>query len=233
MSLRAVVRHVWVVLLVANLAVLAAIAFTSRAVPQYESSGTYVIGPAANLTSPETIVRSFDSLQGQGIVPTLVELLSSRTIAARVGQPLGLSIDELDQYTVRANVLSASNTLQLTVVGPDPALSAGLAAGVGREASSVFERLYGVYQIEQLDVPRAPEAPISPDLVRNCLLALLLGLSAGGALSVLRHRYPVLLRPVESATTGPSGQQGGAVPAEPQPAEGTTATSFAAGSRAG
>lgn len=199
MTVRALLRNMWLVLLVGTMAVLAAIVATSQAVPKYRAEGTYVIGPSTDLTEPETIVRSFDSLQGQGIVPTLVELLSSKTLAARVAEPLGVSRSELKAYEVRANVLSSSNTLQLTVVGPDPEATAQLATGIGREASAVFERLYTVYQIEPLDIPRTPEKPSSPSLTRNSVLALILGLSAGGALAVLRTRYASSRHPGQGA----------------------------------
>lgn len=78
-----------IVLLTAGFAVTAAYLVTQRIVPPYEAGGTYIIGPSPDLESPETIVRAFDSLQGQGIVSTLVELLSSQAITVRMGRPRG------------------------------------------------------------------------------------------------------------------------------------------------
>jgi len=188
LSVAAVLRQIWLIALVTALAAVTALLFTNASTPLYEARGTYVIGPSEDLTEPETIVRSFDSLQGQGIVPTLVELLSSRATERRVGERIGLTSGQLEGYDVRANVLSSSNTLELTVRGPDARLTRLLAAGIGRQASSTFEGLYSVYQIVPLDEPEQPEQPVSPSLVRNLLLSIVLGVTAGTALAVWRLR---------------------------------------------
>jgi len=188
MNARAVLRNLALVLLVTALTTIVALVYTVNTPNRYESAGTYVIGPSKTITEPETIIRSFDSLQGQGIVPTLVELLSSSAIAGRVGTGLGLDRRSLDRYDVKASVLSSSNTLELAVTGPDPKLTAELASGIGTEASSVFEGLYSVYDIEPLDAPIPPLKPTSPDPVRNLTLAALLGFTAGVGLVVLLSR---------------------------------------------
>lgn len=194
-----VVRNALVVLTITALSVVAALGYTVNAPDRYAAAGTYVVGPASEITEPETIIRSFDSLQGQGIVPTLVELLSSETIARRVGAPLGLDRRAIEQYDVKASVLSASNTLELAVTGPDPVLTARLAGGIGTEASRVFEGLYSVYEIEPLDVPTAPDDKASPSLPRNLVLAALLGLTAGTGVVVLLHREAVRRRRAPAA----------------------------------
>ena len=185
-TVRGVLRQLWLIVLVTSLAVLSALLYTSIATPTYSARGTYVIGPSDDITEPDTIVRTFDSLQGQGIVPTLVELLSSKATASRVGERIGLSEAQLDAYDVRANVLSSSNTLELTVRGPDARQTSRLASGIGRDAASTFEGLYSVYQIVPLDEPEQADEPTSPNPVRNVVLSLLLGLTAGTGLAALR-----------------------------------------------
>jgi uncharacterized protein involved in exopolysaccharide biosynthesis len=188
MSARSVLRYWWLVLLATVAAVGGAIGVTSTTVPLYEARGTYVIGPSDSLEEPEAIVRSFDSLQGQGIVPTLVELLSSETIAANVGRRIGLDPAALERYEVRANVLSSSNTLELTVVGPDAEQTRAMAEGIGTASSTLFEGLYSVYQIVPLDVPEVPQDPVSPDPARNLVVGAMLGLTGGVGLALLAAR---------------------------------------------
>ncbi len=205
MRVRSVLRYWWLVLLVTVAAVGGAIGITTTTIPLYEARGTYVIGPSDALQQPESIVRSFDSLQGQGIVPTLVELLSSKSIAETVGRRLDLDPTQVAEFEVRANVLSSSNTLELTVIGPDAEASAQLADGVGSEASAVFESLYSVYQIVPLDTPTAPDEAFSPDPVRNVVLGALLGLTLGTGLAFLAARSRET-RPL--ARPGPARAQG-------------------------
>lgn len=188
MRVRSVLGYWWLIYLVTVAAVAGAIGVNTTTIPLYEARGTYIIGPSDALQEPESIVRSFDSLQGQGIVPTLVELLSSRSIAETVGRRLDLDPTQVAEFEVRANVLSSSNTLELTVIGPDAEASARLADGVGSEASAVFESLYTVYQIQPLDTPTAPDEPFSPDPVRNVVLGALLGLTLGTGLAFLAAR---------------------------------------------
>ncbi len=222
MRVRSVLRYWWLVLLVTVAAAGGAIGVTSTTTPLYEARGTYVIGPSDALEEPETIVRSFDSLQGQGIVPTLVELLSSRTIATTVGTLVGLDPAEVERYEVRASVLSSSNTLELVVIGPDAEATRRLADGIGREASNRFEGLYSVYQIVPLDVPRLPEEPTSPDPVRNLALGILLGLTVGTVLAVLLARAregrvgdPRELRSGASRRRGRTPRSRGPLPPDP------------------
>lgn len=188
MTVISVLRYWRLILLVTVAAVGGAIGVSTTTTPLYEARGTYIIGPSDALEQPEAIVRSFDSLQGQGIVPTLVELLSSKSIAETVGRRLDLDPTQVAEFEVRANVLSSSNTLELTVIGPDAEASARLADGVGSEASAVFESLYSVYQIRPLDTPTAPEEAFSPDPVRNVVLGALLGLTLGTGLAFLAAR---------------------------------------------
>lgn len=208
MNPRAVARGWWLMALTAVLAVVAAYLYSMSVPDRFQARGTYVIGPSDTLEEPETIVRSFDSLQGQGIVPTLVELLSSSTIAEEVGATFGLDRAALDAYELRASVLSSSNTLELSATGPDARLTAELARGVGARASAVFEDLYSVYDIRPLDLPSTPEQRFSPQPGRNMVLALMLGLTAGFGLALLRARFievPVEADPDEPVEPPHSG----------------------------
>lgn len=236
MTVGGVLRGWWIVVLTTVLAAAAATYYSSTAPDRFEARGTYVIGPSDALTEPDSIVRSFDSLQSQGIVPTLVELLASTSIAEEVGEPLGLDRTALENYEIRAGVLSNSNTLELSAVGPDPELTAALTAGIGRSASTVFEDLYSVYQIRPLDVPVAPDDRASPNPRRNLLLAVLLGLTAGSALAGLRAQVaanagrpsPAADRPMAPAPPPTGAGQGARPPVVAPPAASAAPTLVAA-----
>lgn len=217
MKVRSVLRYWWLILLVTVSAVGGAIGVTATSIPLYQARGTYVIGPSESLEQPDSIVRSFDSLQGQGIVPTLVELLSSKSIAETVGRRMDLDPAQVDKFEVRASVLSSSNTLELTVIGPDAEASARLAAGVGSEASAVFEGLYSVYQIVPLDTPSVPDEPFSPNPVRNVVLGALLGLTVGTGLAVVAARGRETHRRVHPGPDGTKGRQRQGRPGQGRP----------------
>lgn len=188
MRLSELLRQWWVILLTAAVALVASIVASTLATPTYRVSSSHIIAPAEGLTETETIVRTFDSLQGQGIVPTLLEVLTSGSIQREVAAELGLDPAAAEEYEVDAAVLSESNTIELTVAGPDGEVTASYAAAVGERATALFEELYPVYQVVVLDEPAPPDAPASPRIVRNAILAYVLGLVVGVGVAALRAR---------------------------------------------
>lgn len=152
----------------------------------YRSSGSYVVVPRSTITNPETIVRSFDSLQSQGIIPTLLQLYRSESTKNAAGPGAGLSADTLRSYEVTADVLAQSNTVELNVTGPDATKAARLAAGIGDRGGQQFERLYKIYDVTPLDTPSPPDDSESPSAVYLGIIGGLLGGLLGLGLAALR-----------------------------------------------
>ena len=159
---------------------------------RYEATGTYVVVPSQTITETEAIVRSFDSLQAQGIIPTLLELYRSTSIHREVAGSLGITPAQLnDDYGVTADVLSNSNTVEITVTGPNADLVGDFAAALGTQGAQRFESMYRIYDVTTLDQPATPtKAAGAGNLqlaVVGAFIGLLLGL--GAAAYQLRHRF--------------------------------------------
>jgi capsular polysaccharide biosynthesis protein len=188
MSVRDVLRGWWLVVVCLVLAAALIGTYLHGAKSTYRSSGTYVIGPAATLATADNVVRSFESLQALGIVPTLVELFHSRAVALGASSEVGVSQADLAQYQVDAAVLSGSTTLEVTVTGPNAPTAARLAGAIGDAAARRFEHIYPIYAITPLDAPLAATSPLGPHPARYATIALFLGLLVGVGLALLRAK---------------------------------------------
>ena len=174
-------------LLVVVLAIAGGVAgFTAASVSprEYQATGTYVVVPSPTITETEAIVRSFDSLQAQGIIPTLLELYRSTSIHREVAGSVGIEDAALeDEYTVTADVLSNSNTVEITVTGPDPELVAAFAERLGSQGAQRFESMYRIYEVSTLDEPTLPKDPAGPGPVQLAVVGGFVGLLLGLALA--------------------------------------------------
>jgi uncharacterized protein involved in exopolysaccharide biosynthesis len=62
---------------------------------------------------------------------------------------------------------------------------------IAREGAAYIDSVYRVYEINLLDAPRIPDRPVSPDPIRNAMVAGALGAGLGLGLAILRRPQPV------------------------------------------
>jgi diguanylate cyclase (GGDEF)-like protein len=85
-------------------------------------------------------------------------------------------------------VLPSSSVIELRVEGPDPQLAARLAKYIGNEAIKYTRLLNRVFDLVELDTAVPTSVPISPQPVRDAILAGVFGLLAGVILAVLNEQ---------------------------------------------
>lgn len=193
LTLRGLLEAIAVIALLAALGGTAAYA-VARSIPErFRAEATYVIGPSTQLDDPDSIVRSFDSLQRQGIVPTFVEMLRSAELIRRTTDELGIDEVAARRYDVAAAVLAESNTLTLSVEGEDRDVVAPFATALGARAVALFETTYSVYEVTPLDRPVRPDERANASPFRLVVLAMALGGGLGVLAVVLRMQLTGLL----------------------------------------
>ena len=131
---RTLMRHKWTIVGSTLLCMLAAALYTLRVTPQYESTALLQIERAAQKVVGFNSERDLD--QGTSAealtLRTQIELLSSRTLAERVIDELGLAkraSDQASEDAPSANATAAASSAA-------PATSADAGAGATKEASS-------------------------------------------------------------------------------------------------
>ncbi len=186
--LRMLQRGWWLIVLTALVSLNAALIASYLATPQYQTSARFVVSPNPSIISGRDAVSSLATLDKRSIVSTYAEFLNSQRIYQETLDALGLSSSQVKGYTHNAVVLPDANILELTVVGPDPQMTALLANSIGQHAIGAIREVYAVYDIRFLDPAIAPEKPFSPKPTRDAMLAVALGVVVGSALAILREQ---------------------------------------------
>lgn len=188
----------YLILLGALVAAGAAIAVDRVTKPYYEASASYVVSPGGQVPPDDLAqgVNTLDSSRSRSIMTTLTEITDSAAVRADTFEALGLPEVLTEVYTVESVVVPEANVMQTTVTGPDPAIAASLASGLGSFGGARFEALYQIYDVVALDPATIPTEPANPSLAQLLVIAIALGCMVGGAAALLY-----------SATAGHNGRR--------------------------
>jgi diguanylate cyclase (GGDEF)-like protein len=138
-------------------------------------------------------VNSLDTLDRRSVVATYAEVLNSQKIRLNTQESLQVPDNILKDYTMLAVVLPDANVLELTVIGPSPALAAQLANSLGYEAILFSRQLNMSFDLNFLDEAPVTELPVSPVPLKDAGIALVLGLFAGGTIAILSEQIRIPL----------------------------------------
>ncbi len=187
--LQMIQRSWWIVLLTAFAALLLALVAIYVVTPIYQATATFIVNPNLASTSTEKdVLNSLQALDKRSIIATYAEVLNSQKIFINTATTLGLSPDQIADYTHSTVVLPDANVLELSVEGPDPQMVAVLANSLGQQAINYISQLYSVYELTFLDSANVPEIPIRPRPIRDASLAFGLGLVMGAVLAIVREQ---------------------------------------------
>lgn len=179
--------------LIAVLAVvmgLSSFLYSSYAVePTYVAKGTLYV-TIDNNYSVQSNVNINDIMAAQELTNTYIEILSSntffRTISAETG--LGYSYKDLKRM-VAYGAKDESEIIQLTVTSFDPEESAIIADTILRNAQSEISRIVVGGSAKIIDYPEVPAGPSSPNIPKNCMVAILLGIIIGCAINFVKEYF--------------------------------------------
>lgn len=172
-------RYWWVVLLTGLAGAGTAGYFANRQPPTYRANATLVVEPSDSLKVTREIVDSLNTLDRRSVVATLAMVPSSRTVRDRARAALLLTQAQLRPYDVKTALVPDSNTIEVTVEGPNPRLAAALANTVAEESISLTPEYYNIYALKALDWSVVPTEDVGPGLVRKVLVGGLLGILVG------------------------------------------------------
>lgn len=173
-------RRLWIVLLVACCTVGATTGFSAVETPTYESSIELLVGQGNAIAKTPT-----DVLGLQQATPTVAETISNRSVAEAVIKQLNLRLSPqelLDNMDVQQ--IPSTQLIQVSYRSNDPESAQEVANTVGQVFPQRLAELQDGDAITVLLVQDAalPNDPVSPNLVRNGALALVLGMLLGAAL---------------------------------------------------
>jgi capsular polysaccharide biosynthesis protein len=185
--LRAIRRRLLVIVLTVAVCVAAAIGISFALTPQYEATIKILVDQKQENEQSGSPGRNFQGLEK--LTVTMADLVNSRTVTDAVIEELDLGIDS-ETFLEHMSVEQVPNTqvIEVSYRDPVPEDARRIVATIGDVFSNqVTETGSGANDISATVWEQAatPDEPVSPDLLLNTLLALMLGLGIGMGLAFL------------------------------------------------
>lgn len=175
--IRIVIRHRWIALSVFVVTFGAVAFFSFSQDAYYESTSTFVVRP--RVVESDDVIRAIDTLaRGVEINATYAAIARSDQIEDRAKSSFDGEAPDIE--SVSANVVTGTNIIEVSVVGPDPEGVQAMSAAVGAETLRFVNNLGDVFQLQPLDAANLPRAPAGP----NRLLTLIVGFIVATSLAV-------------------------------------------------
>ena len=186
------IRRRWKVIVLCLAATLAvASVLTWQTTPLYSSSTRIFVS-----TSPSDATQAYQgSLFATQRITSYASLVKDRPLAEKVADDLGGSIDpDVLRDEVTATVDPDTVILQITATDADPILARDIAQAYAEKLRALVANLetpdgknQPLVKASIVDNAQVPDAPVSPQPVRNLGLAFVLGLLLGVGMAVLRE----------------------------------------------
>ena len=184
---RVALKRLLTILLVVSVVVGGAVGASLLQAPTYEASAKVIVGQERGSGQDANLAGSVEGLQA--LTQTMIIYVNTRPVAEEAIRRLGLetSPDELlDNLTVEQ--IEASQFIQISYTDTDPERATQIVNTVSQVSSERISATSAVASnIEATVIERAiaPVAPVSPDPLRNGVLATVLGLMLGIGLALL------------------------------------------------
>jgi capsular polysaccharide biosynthesis protein len=181
-------RRLWVILLIAVVLTGSAVGFSLLQTPTYEASIQILIGQENVEDAPNNLGGDIQGLQQ--MTQTMADAVGTRPVAQAVVEELNLTDTSAEALLENLRVQPNPGTMFVEVYyrDTDPARAQQIADAFGEVFSSqVSEVSPSAYAITATVWEQAvlPDAPVSPNPLRNGAVALILGLFLGIALAFL------------------------------------------------
>ena len=181
-------RRLWTIVLVALVLTGSALGFSLAQTPTYEASIKILIGQKS--TASETFAGNVTNLQALTLTmaKAVPSLPVAQTVVEQLGQPKGGAEEVLKNLSAQQE--PGTMFIDVSYRDPDPKRAQLIANTVGQVFSQkVSEVSPGANAITATVWNQAtlPKDPVSPNLIRNVILALVLGTVLGIGLAFLRE----------------------------------------------
>lgn len=174
-----IIRVLWsrapVIILSGIVLALVAIAGTKLFItPQYQSTTRmYVLAKQNNDTLTNSDLQTSTLLTND-----YAELIQSRTVTEAVIAQMNLDLTHEELLNkLEVTVPADTRILTISVTDPDPYMARDLANTIRDTASEHIQQVMDVEAVNVADEANIPEQPVSPNTMRNGLIAGVLGLS--------------------------------------------------------
>lgn len=184
----AVLRNWWVILGLAILAAVGSAFGVSRQAPEYRASAMVELKPSTEIQEVNQIVSMMNLLDKRTPINTIARKATSSSMQKQVADKLqaqGVSLTEVKNADITADVLPSANLIELTAKSANPEHAAAICNTV---ATELLDQSSGrVLEMDLIDPAAAPSSPVGPQSTRVIVLGLLSGLVLGIIFALLEN----------------------------------------------
>lgn len=157
--------------------------------PKYEATTTMIVGTPKDYLNPgQKQIEYNDIMMNQKLLGTYSEIIKSRGIANYVIDRLDLDMD-YKQFSEMVSVATVKDTEVMSVKVVDTIPERAM--DIANETSEVFrdsiKEIMTIDNVQILDAAEMPEKPASPDVMKNTVIGILLGLVSGVLIAITKE----------------------------------------------
>lgn len=157
--------------------------------PTYVAKGTLYVTIDSRY-SAQANVNINDIMAAQELTNTYIEILSSNTFFKKISEECGLDYTHKQiKSMVSYGAKDESEIIQMSVTSYNPEHSAIIADTVLRNAPTVIKDIVVGGWAKIIDRPETPTRPASPNIPKNCIVAVMLGVILGGAINFIKSYF--------------------------------------------
>lgn len=202
---RALRARWWLSVVVMVAAMTAAGYLTARQPPVFRATASSTVAPSRDLSESAELLRALETLERRTVMATFALLPGSRETRQAAAAALGLAAAELRDYRVSTSVVPNTNVIRIEVEGPDAIRASELANALAGVTAVKAGRLYRLFALEPLDPSIPMRHPVRPNGKRNAVVAGILGLFLGLAVTIgVEALSPLAARAVRRAGAHPA-----------------------------
>jgi len=187
----AIRKRMWTIMLVTLICVGVAVGFSLLQTPKYEASIDILISKSEGSMPDPSLLSEVQGLQQ--MTQTLTEAVNSRPIAEAVIQQLGLGINAGEfKSNLEATQVGNTQFIRVNYTDTSPERAQEVVDTIGDQFSEQISDLSPTANDIRATVwsrAEEPSEPVSPNPIRNGVLALGLGLVLGVTLALLTERW--------------------------------------------
>ena len=154
--------------------------------PKYEASATMIVNSREDATT-QTTITSDQINSATKLVDTYSVILTSDTVLDKTIEDLNLDMsyeDLLGKVTVES--VNSTQVMRISAQDEDPQLAQQIVASIVEQAPEIIIQTVKAGSVEVISQPKAGDVPVSPEMMKNTVIAGMLGLVLALAVVFLR-----------------------------------------------
>lgn len=191
MYVNALRRGWWIVAAVVLATLAVVLLLSSRVERTYRSSTMVVVAPAEGIAETEDLLRSIETLERRTLIATFARVATTNESRSEAAVAAGIPENVAEKFKAEASVLPSTNIIRIDVEGPDGKVAAAIANALAMVTNRYATASYRLYTVRPLTRARGSSHAVRPDVRRNIVVAvtvgLILGLVAAFAVEHLRR----------------------------------------------